>query len=292
MQLLLFFLASSQRNGSGTRGSNCVCPWRGWVCSISNFSVNTIQHQQTSPQSPAIRNNQLSRPPAAGLNSSKGGNPVPASPHTVTGPTFQRANDLCQSGRCFSLPGTVAAPSRPVPCLTLVQRGTSCTCNTVRYLVCLNPVLRTALPYTVSGAAQARPWTPGPTPTNTITSGPGRLLLNHHNSTTLPTTTTDRSVLLTFPRPTIEDSIIITTTTAVWFLSSSSTTPHLLHEGLAVRPNHRSSRFSTRLPPARSSTSTSASSGLGLRRVGRHDDTSASPRCFPLQPERPVVASY
>lgn len=190
MQLLLFFLASSQRNGSGTRGIELCAPGEvGCVASVISASIqyNTNKHHQ---QSPAIRNNQLSRPPAAGLNSSKGGNPVPASPHTVTGPTFQRANDLCRSGRCFSLPGTVAPPSRPVPCLTLVQRGTSCTCHTVRYLVCLNPVLRTALPYTVSGAAQARPWTPGPTPTNTITSGPGRLLLNHHNSTTLPTTTT------------------------------------------------------------------------------------------------------
>lgn len=144
------------------------------------------------------------------------------------------------------------------------------------------------LSYTVYGAAQARPEHLGLLPTNTITSGPGR---HSFSITTIPP-----PYLLPLRR-TACASFLLTHNRSFHHhhhhhrlvFSSSSTTPHLLHEGLAVRLNHRLFRLESlesrplQLPPP---------CGLGLRRVGRHDDTSASPRCFPLQPERPVVASY
>lgn len=114
----------------------------------------------------------------------------------------------------------------------------------------LNPVLRTAsrIQYLALHRPALDTWA---TPTNTITPGPARLLLIHHNSTTLPTTTTNRVLLasLTHNRRFHHHHHHHHRLA----LSPSSTTPHLLHEGLAVRLNHRSSRHrldSARLPPA------------------------------------------
>lgn len=92
-----------------------------------------------------------------------------------------------------------AVPSRPVPCpacLALGQDG-YCTYRAAQEVPGAAPIPCSVPPsriHYIQCLALHRPalntWA---TPTDTITSGPGRLLLNHHNSTALPMTTTDRA---------------------------------------------------------------------------------------------------